>query len=114
MREKKICLITFSNNADHQNTVYSMFNALHSKCEIYTIGIVNPKTNIAPQTPNNFYVNCPKRPGIGKGTFNIKVLFKIKSIIDRNRIDCIYFESQHLWNMFVMLLCPTKRKVVIL
>ena len=48
MKEKKICLITFSNNADHQNTVYSMFNALYPEHEVYTIGIINPKTNIAP------------------------------------------------------------------
>lgn len=112
MKEKKICLITFSNNADHQNTVYSMFNALRPNHNVYTIGIINPKTNIAPHTKNNFYVNCPDRPGIEKGTFNFKVLFEIKKIIDRNKIDVIYFESQHIWNMFVMLLCPFKRKVV--
>ena len=54
MKEKKICLITFSNNADHQNTVYSMFNALYPEHEVYTIGIINPKTNIAPHTKNNY------------------------------------------------------------
>jgi len=112
MKDKKICLITFSNNADHQNTVYSMFNALYPKREVYTIGIVNPKTNIAPYTNNNYYVNCPRRPGIEKGTFNIKVLLEIKNFIDKNKIDIIYFESQHIWNMFVMLMCPTKCKVV--
>lgn len=112
MKEKKICLITFSNNADHQNTVYSMFNALYPEHEVYTIGIINPKTNIAPHTKNNYYVNCPDRPGIGKGTFNLKVLFEIKNIIDANNIDIIYFESQHIWNMFIMLLCPFKRTVV--
>ena len=112
MKEKKICLITFSNNADHQNTVYSMFNALYPEHEVYTIGIINPKTNIAPHTKNNYYVNCLDRPGIGKGTFNLKVLFEIKNIIDANNIDIIYFESQHIWNMFIMLLCPFKRTVV--
>lgn len=112
MKNKRICLITFSNNADHQNTIYSMFNALYPKYEVFTIGIVNPKTNIAPYTKNNFYVQCPERPGIGKGTFNIKVLFEIKKIIIKNKIDLLYFESQHLWNMFVMLMCPFKRKVV--
>lgn len=112
MKDKKICLITFSNNADHQNTIYSMFNALYPTHEIFTIGIMNPKTNIAPHTENNFYVNCPERPGIGKGAFNIKVLIEIKEIIDKNKIDIIYFESQHLWNMFVMFLCPLKKKVV--
>lgn len=112
MKNKKICLITFSNNADHQNTVYSMFNALNHSHDVYTIGIVNPKTNIAPHTGHNFYVNCPKRPGVTKDTFNFKVLFQIKRIIEKNDIDVIYFESQHIWNMFIMLLCKSKTKVV--
>ena len=110
--KKRICLITFSNNADHQNTVYSMFNALYPKYEVYSIGIKNPKTNIAPHTSNNFYINCPERPGIEKDTFNLKVLYEIKRIIDKKNIDILYFESQHIWNMFVMLMCPTKRKIV--
>lgn len=112
MANKRICLITFSNNADHQNTVYSMFNALYPRYEIFTIGIINPKTNIAPYTKNNFYIKCPTRPGICKGAFNLKVLLEIKTIIEKNRIDLLYFESQHLWNMFIMLMCPFKRKVV--
>lgn len=87
-------------------------HALYPEHEVYTIGIINPKTNIAPHTKNNYYVNCPDRPGIGKGTFNLKVLFEIKNIIDANNIDIIYFESQHIWNMFIMLLCPFKRTVV--
>jgi glycosyltransferase involved in cell wall biosynthesis len=112
MKEKRICLITFSNNADHQNTTYSMFNALYPKHDVFAIGIINPKTNIAPKTEKNFYIRCPERPGVEKGTFNIKVLFEIKKIIDKNNIDIIYFESQHIWNLFVMLLCPFKTKIV--
>lgn len=112
MTIKKICLITFSNNADHQNTVYSMFNVLYPKYDVYTIGIINPKTNIAPHTNNNFYVKCPDRPGIEKGTFDFKELYRIKQFIDKNNIDVIYFESQHIWNMFVMLICANRKKVV--
>ena len=54
MKEKRICLITFSNNADHQNTTYSMFNALYPKHDVFAIGIINPKTNIAPKTEKKF------------------------------------------------------------
>ena len=70
-----------------------MFNALYPEHEVYTIGIINPKTNIAPHTKNNYYVNCPDRPGIGKGTFNLKVLFEIKNIIDANNIDIYLFRK---------------------
>ena len=108
----RICFVTFSNNADHQNVVYSIFNALHMEHDIYTIGIVNPKSKMASYSERNFYVKCPERPGIGKGTFNLKVLWQIKSIIKREKIDVIYFESQHLWNAFVMFLCPGKTKIV--
>ena len=112
MKEKKICLLHFP----IMPTIKIQFTVCLMLCirsmKLYTIGIINPKTNIAPHTKNNYYVNCPDRPGIGKGTFNLKVLFEIKNIIDANNIDIIYFESQHIWNMFIMLLCPFKRTVV--
>ena len=47
MLDKRICLITFSNNADHQNVVYSMFDALKDKIDVFTIGIKNPKSYYA-------------------------------------------------------------------
>lgn len=112
MDDNKLCLITFSNNADHQNVIYSMFNALHSNHDVYTIGIINPKSNIAPHTKNNLYVECPLRPGVTKGTFNFKVLLQIKKWIIHNNIKYLYFESQHIWNMFLMLLCMKNKKVV--
>lgn len=110
--KKKICLITFSNNADHQNVIYSMFEALISKTNVYTIGIKNPKSNIAPHTKNNFYVDCPERPGITKNTFNFKELKRIVKIITENKIDILYFESQHIWNAMLMALCPNCKKIV--
>lgn len=112
MLKYKICLITFSNNADHQNVVYSMFYALKDKADVFTIGIKNPKSYIAPHTEKNFYVDCPERPGITKNTFNLKELRKIAKIIKQNRIDVIYFESQHIWNAMLMPLCPKCKKIV--
>ncbi|MEJ8737269.1 glycosyltransferase [Erysipelotrichaceae bacterium HCN-30851] len=108
----KICLISFSNNVDHQNVIYSMFNALYSKYNIYTIGISNPKSNIAPKTENNLYVDCPLRPGITKGTFNFRLLLSIRKWIKSNNIKYLYFESQHIWNMFLMLMCLGNDKIV--
>ena len=78
IKEKKIinklCLISFSNNADHQNVIYSMYKALKNQTEVYTIGIMNPKSKSATFDDHNIYCNCPERPGIGKGTFRVDVL----------------------------------------
>ena len=106
-----ICLITFSNNADHQNVVYSMFRALENKAEVYTIGIQNPKSAAAAHTPNNFYFNCPLRPGLGKEAFRFNVLMDMAKTIREKKIRYLYFESLHLWNAFLMLLCPQCIKI---
>lgn len=108
----KICLITFSNNADHQNVVYSMYKALKGKVAVYTIGIVNPKSDSACFDDHNIYCNCPERPGIGKGTFRLDVLFSLARKIRKEQITHLYFESQHLWNAALMALCPQCKKIV--
>lgn len=106
-----ICLITFSNNADHQNVVYSMFRALENKAEVYTIGIQNPKSAAAAHTSHNYYFNCPLRPGLGKGAFRLNVLMDMAKTIRQKKIKYLYFESLHLWNVFLMLLCPQCIKI---
>ena len=111
MNSEKICLISFSNNADYQNIIYGMFYALQGKVNVYTIGIENPKCRNAPQTNNNFYYNCPLRPGIGKGAFRFGELFKMARMIRKEHIRYLYFESLHLWNVFLMALCPHCYKI---
>ena len=108
----KLCLITFSNNADHQNVIYSMYKALKGKVDVYTIGIVNPKSDSACFDDHNIYCNCPERPGIGKGTFRLSVLFSLARKVKKEGITHLYFESQHLWNAALMALCPQCRKIV--
>ena len=83
-----------------------MYYALEDKCDVYTIGIVNPKSAIAPKGEKNYYFACPERPGIGKGTFRFSELNKIVKTIKDNGIEYIYFESLHVWNILVMLLSP--------
>lgn len=116
IKEKKIvnklCLISFSNNSDHQNVVYSMYKALKNQTEVYTIGIVNPKSDSACFDDHNIYCNCPERPGIGKGTFRVDVLLSIARTIKREKITHLYFESQHIWNAALMALCPQCQKIV--
>ena len=102
----RICLITFSNNADHQNVIYSMFKALKDKADVYTIGIQNPKSHIAPRTEKNYYFACPERPGIEPQTLRFDILVSIARTIKKHDIKYIYFESLHLWNIFLMWLCP--------
>lgn len=103
---EKICLITFSNNADHQNVIYSMFYALQGKADVYTIGIKNPKSHIAPHTEKNFYFDCPERPGIEPKTLRIDIVRKIAQVIKDNNIKYFYFESLHVWNILLMWMCP--------
>ena len=103
---EKICLITFSNNADHQNVIYSMYYALQGKADVYTIGIKNPKSHIAPHTDKNFYFDCPERPGIEPKTLRIDIVRKIAKAIKDNDIKFFYFESLHVWNIILMWLCP--------
>lgn len=108
----KLCLITFSNNADHQNVVYSMYKALKGKIDVYTIGIVDPKSASATFDEHNIYCNCPERPGIGKGTFRLNVLWSLAHKIKKEGITHLYFESQHLWNAALMALCHQCEKIV--
>ena len=103
---EKICLITFSNNADHQNVIYSMFEALAKKADVYTIGIANPKSSIAPHTEKNYYFDCPERPGIEAKTFRIDTVRKMAKLIRDRHIRYLYFESLHVWNILLMLMCP--------
>ncbi len=103
---EKICLITFSNNADHQNVIYSMYRALQGKADVYTIGIKNPKSSIAPYTDKNYYFDCPGRPGIEPKTLRIDTVWKIARIIKDNNIKYLYYESLHVWNILLMWMCP--------
>lgn len=99
-----VCLVSLSNNSDHQNTLYSMFNALYGRYDVASIGAKNPRVSNAPRTPHNYYVNCPVRPGITLDSFNIKALLNVVQIIKRTGFKTIYFESVHLWNCLIMLM----------
>lgn len=99
-----ICLITLSNNSDMQNSVYSMFSALTEHgYEAWTVGIKNPKCLNACYTHKNIYVECPDRPGVTKGTFNIKAAERVVQAVRSTGCKTIYFESVHLWNCYILL-----------
>lgn len=98
----KILLISLSNNYDHQLSLYSLFDGLNKKSEdVYTLGITNPKYSFA-YCEKNLFVDCPKKPGITKGSFNIFKLSKLYKQIKKMNFDVIYFESLHLWNIYLI------------
>ena len=107
----KTLLITFSDNADHQDITFGMFERLYQSnnadCDIWIMGINNPKVPIM-DTPHTYLVDCPRRPGIERKTFNLKKLLSIIQWIKKNQFDVIFFETLHVWNLAIMLRCRNK------
>lgn len=100
----KILLVTFSDNADHQDTLFGLYEELIEKPEIdvYLLATKTPKVPL--KTSNHTWlVDCPKRPGIEKKTFALHTLGAIIRRIKREKFDAIYFESLHVWNVAIML-----------
>lgn len=109
MKEKNgICIITLSNNYDHQEVAFSMFNELYGKYNVYNIGLINQKNPRSPHTKSSFYFDAPRRPGINRKTFRFDILLKIVKKIKSLNVKYVYFESEHIWNYFIMKLLGKK------
>lgn len=100
----KVLLVTFSNNADHQDTLFGMYEMIRDKVDVTLLAIKSPKVPIE-INENVWLVDCPKRPGITRKTFDLPLLFRIIFRIRKEKFDVIYFESLHLWNLAIMILC---------
>lgn len=102
---KKVLLVTFSDNADHQDTLFGMYEEMKNQSEwdIYLLGIKKPKVPLE-MSDHTWLVDCPERPGITKKTFNFHLLFSIIRWIRKKHFDAIYFESLHIWNLPIMML----------
>jgi len=109
--KKKILLVTFSDNADHQEVIYSLFEEIVNKFDVYAMGIINPKVEYLSHE-KIVLVNAPKRPGICKGTFNVLEILKILYFVFKEKFDYIYFETLHTWNIPVWLFHPSKTQVI--
>ena len=111
---KNILLITFSDNADHQDISFSMFESIYkcdnSECNIWIMAINNPKVPVM-STSQTYLVDCPKKPGIEKKTFDVRELYRIIKWIKSHRFDVIFIESLHLWNIVIMIFC-SKRTLI--
>lgn len=110
----KILLVTFSDNADHQDITFGMFESLYKACltdfDVYVMGIESPKVSVI-DTPNTQLVDCPRRPGIEKKTFDLFELHKIVSWINKQNFDVIFFETLHVWNLAIMKFCHKNTKI---
>lgn len=109
--KKRILLVTFSDNSDHQDATFGMYEELKKRNEdVYLIAIRKTKVSINIDTHVKL-VNCPNRPGITVKTFNIVELFRILKWIYNKCFDVIYFESLHLWNVPIMMIKRKKTKI---
>lgn len=104
----KILLVTFSDNADHQDITFGMFESLYRAnrpdCDSWVMGINSPKVPVM-NTSHTCLVDCPKRPGIEKKTFDLKTLHSIITWINKQKFDVIFFETLHVWNLAIMMRC---------
>lgn len=103
--KKKVLLVTFSDNADHQDTLFGMYEEMRKRSDwdAYLLCIKTPKVELQ-QSERTWLADCPERPGVTKKTFNLPLLFSIIHRIRREHFDAIYFESLHTWNLPIMMM----------
>lgn len=100
----KVLLVTFSDNADHQDTVFGLYEELKWRkgIDAYLLAIKTPKVPLQ-TSDHTWLVDCPKRPGVEKKTFDVFTLNSIIRKIKKEKFDSVYFESLHVWNIAIML-----------
>jgi glycosyltransferase involved in cell wall biosynthesis len=110
----KLLLVTFSDNADHQDITFGMYESLLKAkmpdVDVWVMGIREPKVSVT-RTSHTKLVDCPKRPGIEKKTFDLKTLNRIIGWINRQHFDVIFFETLHVWNLAIMVRCHKGTKI---
>lgn len=99
----KVLLVTFSDNADHQDTVFGLYEELQKHADAYLLAIKSPKVALT-KSKKTWLVDCPERPGICKKTFNLPLLLGLIGRIKKEKFDVIYFESLHVWNLPIMMM----------
>ena len=111
---KKVLLVTFSDNSDHQDITFGLFESLyrdkHSGISVWVMGINSPRVPVL-NTPHTHLVDCPRRPGIERKTFDLKTLWSIIRWINKENFDIIFFETLHVWNLAIMMFCHKKKHI---
>ena len=102
---KKVLLVTFSDNADHQDTLFGMYEEMRKRSDwdTYLLCIKTPKVKLQ-QSDHTWLVDCPERPGVTKKTFNLPLLLSIIHRVRKEHFDAIYFESLYTWNLPIMMM----------
>lgn len=100
----KVLLVTFSDNADHQDTLFGMYEQLQQDKDVDAtlLAIKTPKVPLE-TSARTWLVDCPERPGLCKKTLNLPLLNSIIRKIKKEKFDAIYFESLHVWNLPIMM-----------
>lgn len=111
MSDKKILLVTFSDNSDHQDITFGMYEELYPKFDAWLMCIKTPKVSLK-KSKHTLLVDCPQRPGICKKTFDIVTLLSVLNWVRKQRFEAIFFETLHVWNLPIMLLKNKKTKVI--
>lgn len=106
----KILLVTFSDNADHQDTMLGLFEQIQKKADATLIVIKQPKVPFV-KNEKLWLVDCPKRPGICLKTFDVLTLARLIVKIRKEHFDAIYLESLHMWNLPIMLFLNRNTKI---
>lgn len=108
----KLLLVTFSDNTDHQDTLFGIYEQLldDAEVDVYLMAIKKPKVALR-ESDRTWLVDCPERPGICKKTFHIPRLLSIINRIKKEKFDAIYFESLHLWNLPIMMSASKKTRI---
>ena len=102
---KKLLLVTFSDNADHQDTLFGMYEEMKKQedWDTYLLCIKTPKVKLK-KSDHTWLVDCPERPGVTGKTFNLPLLFSIIHRIRKEKFDVLYFESLHTWNLPILMM----------
>lgn len=110
MKNEKMLLVTFSDNADHQDITFGMYEELYQKHDVWLMCIKNPRVSLKISGHTNL-VDCPKRPGICKKTFDIKTLVEVIRWVKKRKFDVIFFETLHIWNLPIMIFCHKNTRI---
>ena len=101
---KKVLMVTFSANADHQDIVLGMQTALNNKKLADCYAICSSELKVQFNDDSKVWlVNCPEKPGVCKKTFDIISLYKILKKIRKEHFDVIFFETLHVWNLPILI-----------
>ena len=98
----KLLLVSFSDNADHQDTLFGLYEQLTLRNEnTWLLAARAPKVPLK-KNSHTWLVDCPRKPGIEKKTFDLITLFSMIRRVKKENFDVVYFESLHVWNLALM------------